>query len=334
MKSIIETHDKTKSIVQTRLLEINNRTIRFRLKMQTLISLLLCFIAFSIAAQAQDTADDESPIKVDTVIVTIPLTVSDAKGHNVPGLKKENFSIFQNGEEQDIELFLNEEAPMNVAILLDTSFSTREVLDDIQDAARDFIKILRPEDKALIVSFDNRTRFLSGLTSDRKTLSRAIEQARITETNGSDMPDAISSVVNNHFAVLKGRKAIIVLTDGQVSGRVHTAQQTLETMQKADVILYPIIFSKNGSRSSRFRPNQSQQFGILKILTEETAGRFYEKEAAKLKEAFQSIAGDLKNQYLLGFYPQNSETGKSLGHIRVAVDRKGYAVRAKKKLSF
>jgi hypothetical protein len=72
----------------------------------------------------------------------------------------------------------------------------------------------------------------------------------------------------------------------------------------------------------------------LKILTEETAGRFYEKEAAKLKEAFRSIAEDLKNQYLLGFYPQNNEKGKSLGHIRVAIDRQGYTVRAKKKLSF
>jgi len=175
---------------------------------------------------------------------------------------------------------------------------------------------------------------LSGLTSDRKALSKAINQARISEINGSDMPDAIFSVVNNHFASLKGRKAIIVLTDGLVTGRVYTAQQTLETLQKADVILYPIIFSKNASRSTKLRTPSSSPFGILKILTEETAGRFYEKEAAKLKEAFQSIAEDLRNQYLLGFYPEKSETGKSLGHIRVAVDRKGFTVRAKKKLSF
>jgi hypothetical protein len=72
----------------------------------------------------------------------------------------------------------------------------------------------------------------------------------------------------------------------------------------------------------------------LKILTEETAGRFYEKEAAKLKEAFQSIAADLRNQYLIGFYPQNGAAGKSLGHIRVSVDKQGFTVRAKKKLSF
>ena len=301
----------------------------------TIAALFLFFLAAApVSLRAQTENDDDQPIKVDTLMVTIPLTVSDAKGRNVAGLKKSNFTVFQNGEEQDVEIFLNEEAPMNVAILLDTSYSTREVLDDIQDAARDFIKILRPEDKALIVSFSNRTEFLSGLTADRKSLSNAIERARISPTNGSDMPDAIFSVINNHFTQLKGRKAIIVLTDGQVSGRVYTAQQTLNVLQKADTILYPIIFSKNSSRASASRINQPQKFSILKILTEETAGRFYEREAAKLKEAFRSIAEDLKNQYLIGFYPQDNETEKSLGHIRIAVDCPGYNVRAKKKLSF
>ena len=147
------------------------------------------------------------------------------------------------------------------------------------------------------------------------------------------MPDAISSVVNI-LRFIEGREKRYRLTDGMVSGRVYTAQQTLDALQKADVILYPIIFTKNASRAAKFGANKSSRFGILKILTEETAGRFYEKEAAKLKEAFQSIAEDLKNQYLLGFYPANDETAKSLGHIRVAVDRKGFTVRAKKKLSF
>lgn len=334
MKSITKTQTEANRIDEMRIVEIFRLAILSKLKIKIILSLTLCFITFSYIVKAQDPTDDDKPIKVDTLLMTIPLTVSDAKGHNVPGLKKQNFSIFQNGEEQDIVLFLNEEAPMNVAILLDTSYSTKDVLDDIQDAARDFIKILRPEDRALIVSFDNRTQILSELTSDRKTLSRAINQARVTETNGSDMPDAIAKVVGNYFAPLKGRKAIIVLTDGQVSGRGVTAQQMLEMLQKSDVLLYPIIFTKNSSRTTNFRSSAAPPYGILKIITEETAGRFYEKEAAKLKEAFQSIAEDLKNQYLIGFYPEDAETGKSLGHIRVAVDRQGFSVRAKKKLSF
>ena len=313
--------------------EAAHRIIRVKLEIFAVTSLIFCFIISAHNVKAQD-ANDDAPIKVDTLLLTIPLTVSDGKGRNVPGLKKGNFTIFQNGEEQDIELFLNEEAPMNVAILLDTSYSTKKVLDNIQKAARDFVKILRPEDKAVVVTFDNRTAFLTGLTSDRKMLSNAIEQARITDTNGSDMYEAIFAVINNHFAALKGRKAIIVLTDGMVTGRGISAQQTLDALQKSDILFYPIIFKTDNNSWRISGSKNTSPFEILKILSEETAGRLYEKEAAKLNEAFRSIAEDLKNQYLLGFYPQSSEKGKPLGHVRVAVDRTGFTVRAKKKLSF
>ena len=131
MKQTVKSPTGTKLTCECRFSEAVRRKIKFKPGITTVISLLLCFIVLSNIVKAQVTNDD-TPIKVDTLIVTIPLTVSDAKGHNVPGLKKENFSIIQNGEEQEIELFLNEEAPMNVAILLDTSFSTREVLDDIK----------------------------------------------------------------------------------------------------------------------------------------------------------------------------------------------------------
>jgi len=122
---------------------------------------LLCCVILPFAAKAQDYDDDNTPVKVDTLLFTIPLTVSDKKGTYTAGLKKENFTIYEDGLSQNIELFLNEDAPMNVAILLDTNYSTRDVLDNIQKAARDFVKILRPEDRAVIVSFDERTVFLS-----------------------------------------------------------------------------------------------------------------------------------------------------------------------------
>src|SRR5215216_4474796 len=100
-----------------------------------LVALLLCFFALSDTLKAQD-EEDNTPVKIDTLLFTIPLTVSDKKGSYIAGLKKENFTIYEDGLSQNIELFLNEEAPMNVAILLDTSYSTRDVLDNIQKAAR------------------------------------------------------------------------------------------------------------------------------------------------------------------------------------------------------
>lgn len=295
-------------------------------KIKLSAALLLVFIVFH--TKAQETEEDNTPIKVDTLLYTIPLTVSDKKGNFIAGLKKENFTIYENGLTRDIELFMNEDAPMNVAILLDTSLSTKNVLDKIQKAARDFVKILRPGDRALIVGFDERTVFLSKLESDRKTLSNAIEKVRVSNVGGSDMYQAITQVTQNYFAALKGRKAIIALTDGMVTGRGISAQQTMDALQRAETFFYPVIF-KTAANSSAKKPVLIE---ILEIMVETTGGKFYEKDSTKLKEAFESIAEDLKYQYLLGFYPRNTETGKTQSRIRVTVNRENLFVKTKKRL--
>ncbi len=295
-----------------------------------LLLLLLSSILLSGVVKAQDATDD-APIKVNTLLLTVPLSVKDKSGRNVPGLKKENFSIFQNGEKQNIEYFFNEEAPMNVAILLDTSASTREVLDKIQKAARDFVKVLRPEDKGLIVSFDARTLFLSELTSDKKELSKAINQIRIAEQEGSDMNAAVVQIVKNHFASFKGRKAIIVLSDGMVFRRDISTQQALETLQEADTLFYPIVFKTKYYVEAMSKPKKPLSVEMLEFLANQTSGRFYEKNASNLKEAFQSIADELKNQYLIGFYPQTGDAGNPSSRIKMAIDRKDLRIETKKR---
>lgn len=299
--------------------------------------LFLCLALLTSAVKAQD-EEDTTPIKVDTLLLTMPLTVSDRAGRNIAGLKKENFSIVQNGEEQDIDYFFNEEAPMNVAILIDTSASTKDALDKIQKAARDFVKVLRPEDKGVIVTFDYQTVFLTDLTADRRKLDKAIERTQVTDKTGSDMNDAVFQVVNKYFAPFKGRKAIIALTDGMVSKRAHSSQEIMDALQKSDTLFYPIIFrtkfyNEAKERAAR-RGEKPMSVEILEILAQETAGRLYEKDAANLKEAFQSIAEELKNQYLVGFYPQNTAVGKSYGDIRIKVDREELLVKMKKRWKF
>ncbi len=302
-----------------------------------LLLIMLSLIFLTNFVKAQEPSDD-TPIKIDTLLLTMPLVVKDKDGRNVTGLKKEDFSIIQNGDKQNIEYFFNEESPMNVAILIDTSASTKEVLDKIQKAARDFIKVLRPEDRAIIVSFDYRTLFLSELTSDKKKLSKAIEQTRIADQAGSDMNRAVVQLINNYFDSFKGRKAVIVLSDGMTLRRDISTQQTLETLQKADTLFYPIVFKTKFYAQARQRAANNNRkplpMEMLEFLATETTGRFYEKDAANLKEAFQNIAEELKKQYLLGFYPQNTNTGYLNKNIRIMVDRKDLRVETKKRWQF
>lgn len=308
-----------------------------KIKKTLLFLLLFSFLLINVV-KAQETPDD-APIKIDTLLLTMPVTVRDKSGRDIAGLKRENFSIFENGEEQDIEYFFNEEAPMNVAILIDTSGSTKEVLDKIQKAARNFVKLFRPEDRGIIVSFDYRTSFLSELTADQKKLSKAINQTAIADKTGSDMNAAILELVNKYFASFKGRKAIIVLTDGMVTRNAVSTQQIMDVLQKTDTLFYPIIFKTKFYSEARSKAAANKRkpvpIELLEILAQETAGKFYEKDADDLKDAFQNIAEELKNQYLLGFYPQNNEAGKtSAADIRIEVDRKELKVQPKKRWIF
>ena len=299
-----------------------------------LLFLLLSSILLMNVVKAQEETDDDKPIKVDTLLLTTPLVVKDKKGRFVAGLKKENFSIYQNRQKQEVEYFFGEDSPMNVAILLDTSASTKEVLDKIQSAARDFVKVLRPEDKAVIVGFDNRTLFLSDLTSDKKQLSKAIREVHIAYDAGSDMNDAVLQIIKKHFAAVKGRKAIIVLSDGMVIRRNISTQQTLDALLESDTVFYPIVFKTDFYAQAMSRPKKPLPVAMLQYLADGTTGRFYEKEASNLKEAFQSIAEELKKQYLIGFYPQNTGMEKSLKNITITVDQKDSMVETRKKWKF
>ena len=143
--------------------------------------------------------ETEEVIKVETSLVTIPVIVSDRQSRYIPGLKSQNFSVFQDGEKQQIEFFAAEESPINVAILLDTSRSTQDILEEIKSAAIDFIKTLRPNDRCLIVSFDNDVEVLSRLTSNQKELEAAVWNAQIGRRIGTVMQGCSFDVVNRQF---------------------------------------------------------------------------------------------------------------------------------------
>ncbi len=314
--------------------------------------LVFLYLAASFSAvEAQDLKDDEI-IKVDTLLVNIPVIASDRDGRYVSGLKKENFFIIEDGVKRNVDFFADAEAPMNVAILIDTSFSTLNVLDEIADAARDFVKTLRPEDKGIIVSFDYQTTLLTDFTSDQKMLNKAINRVRIADKGGSNMQDAMYQIVTEKFAQVKGRKAIIVLTDGSVGGKIVSNQKLLNTLAEADVLVYPILFKTGASfpqsfhflktfklpsgeiisadeMQKRLLTMQSNELLFMKSLGIVTGGRLYEAGSTKFKNIFQNIADELKKQYVVGFYPSNVQN-KDSHRVVVEIMPKELIIRTKR----
>src|SRR4051794_20772626 len=205
----------------------NGKLLRM-LKTSFLIAAFLLSACWQQAV-AQDPEPDE-PIKVSTELVSVPVVVTDKDGRYTPDLVRADFEIFQDGVKQPIEFFAASEEPLTVALLIDTSHSTRPVLDDIKGAAKSFIKLLRPTDRAMIVSFDYETHILCPLTSDQEQLKKAIKHAEIPDPIGTTLRDAILDTVFTSFKGITGRKALIVLTDGRDGGSHINAHDLLSRL--------------------------------------------------------------------------------------------------------
>lgn len=188
-----------------------------------------------------DEVDDGEAVTVDTNLVTLPVIASDRGGRHVADMKAEEFTVAEDGAEQKVAFFAAVAEPFSVVLLIDTSASTTvEKLRQVQDAAVAFVEQLRPGDRVKVISFDDALRDLSGFTGDRGVLAAAIRATR--PGSGTRLYDAFD-VAYRALRRLKGRKAVVMLTDGV---DFHSAQRTYDdnrrAVEESDVVVYPVRF--------------------------------------------------------------------------------------------
>lgn len=323
-----------------------------RNKLCALLGLVVFLAALSVSGQDADT------IKVDTRLVSVPVIVSDRNGRYVPNLTAADFTVFQDDAKQSIEFFAATEEPLTIALLIDTSQSTRPVLGDIKDSAKSFIKLLTPKDRAMVVTFDYETHILSGLTSDQKLLEKAVKSAEIPDRMfGTTMRDAVYQTVAQSFRGLTGRKAIILLTDGKDAGSRIDQGDLLYRLEESDTLIYTIMFKtgdgqrqaprifgggggrrrgvmfpmprNNPKRNGRVERNNEMAEEFLQELSETTAGRFYSSKDGKLKKTFATIVDELRFQYRIGFYPPEETAGTTSHTLKVKISKPDAVVRSR-----
>lgn len=311
---------------------------------------------FSTPAQEKQA---DAPIKVQTTLVSVPVIVSDRQGRYISGLKPRDFKLYQDRAEQPISVFDAAEEPLNVALLIDTSRSTQPVLGDIKSAGVAFLKELRSQDRAMIVSADYDVHVLSQLTADRKSLERAVNNAATGEYLGTVLRDGIAEVMDRSFKRVDGRKAIIVLTDGKDAGSRISEQALLDEAAESGAMIYTVFFEtgrrgwidrtdrprrrgwggrdrfpperpRNERRRQRVEMKNEQAITFLEKLAEVSAGRYYSGDASDLRKTFNLIAEELRHQYRLGFYPDNSKIDGNRHTLRVEVTAPDAIVRARR----
>ena len=180
-------------------------------------------------------------VRVNTTLVTIPVSVMDRNGRFIPDLRKDEFQIFEDGVQQNVSYFASIEKPFTVALVIDTSASTHFRMDEMQDAAIEFVNQLRPDDRVLVVSFDSQIRVLAEATNDRNVLRDAI---RNTRTGGNTrLYDAIDFVIHQRLNQISGRKAIVLFTDGVDTTSKHAKyEDNMRDAEELDALIYPVQY--------------------------------------------------------------------------------------------
>jgi Ca-activated chloride channel homolog len=308
-------------------------------------------------------------VRIDTNFVTVPVSVLDRQGRFISGLQREDFKVFENGVEQPIAFFEPTEKPFTVALVLDTSASTRFHLWQIKEAAIAFAKQLRPQDRVLVVTFSDEVLLLTEATNDANLVSTVI-QVNANTGNSTRLYDAVNLVIAERLDKIQGRKAIVLFTDGvDTSSYMSTYESTMREAEELDALIYPIQYdttdymrAMQGGGSVTVTTSRSNwPFGngtsqttqnvpgtgvpisgatqadydradqYLKAMADKTGGRLYRaNDATQLAQAFTSIAEELRRQYSLGYYPQNgTAVTDERRQIKVSVKRPNVAVRAR-----
>jgi VWFA-related protein len=316
-----------------------------------------------------DVVGEEEVLRINTTLVTVPVSITDRDGRYIPDLQRQDFHVFENGSEQEIAYFATADKPVTVVLMLDTSASTWSKLGQIRDAAMTFVDQLRPDDRVMVVSFARGFTVQCDPTSDRKKIRKAIrDTGRGLSTH---LYDAMNKLMKKILDGIQGRKAVVLFTDGvDASSNNSTYESTLRQAEELDGLIYPIRYdtydpaadtgppvpqsssrlpsilrklpiplpipniggggsSTSGSGSSREEYDLGERY--LHRLAELTGGRVYEanKDLSFLADAFAHIAAELRRQYSIGYYPQMKGRAGERRQIKVTVNRSDAAVRAR-----
>jgi VWFA-related protein len=181
-------------------------------------------------------------VRVSTSLVTVPVSVLDRQGRFIANLQREDFRVFENGVEQSIAYFEPAEKPFTVALLLDTSASTHFHLSEIREAAIAFAKQLRPQDRVLVVSFNDEVLLLTEVTNDQNIIEAVIEENANTGSS-TRLYDAVDLTIKEQLNKIRGRKAVVLFTDGvDTSSKLASYQSTLREVEELDALIYPIQY--------------------------------------------------------------------------------------------
>lgn len=263
-------------------------------------------------ADAQPQAPQPYQVSVNVDLVLLNAAVRDRKGAFVPGLREQDFEIYEDGVRQSIRLFRNEDVPVTVGLVVDHSGSMRPKLADVIAAARTFVQFSSPEDEMFVINFNEKVAL--GLPPDIAFTNRPEELARaISGAPATGKTALYDAVVRAHLRVQTGRrerKVLLVISDGGDNASVHTRAEVLKLAGQLSTMVYTIgIFDAE---------DEDRNPEVLKRLAQATGGEaYFPGQYSELIAICERIARDIRHQYTLGYLSSNAARPGAWRTIRV-----------------
>src|SRR5580700_9219833 len=297
--------------------------------------------------KADDSQQPTETLKVNVNVVQLFFNVKDKHGALIPNLTKDDFDIQEDSKPQTIKYFTAESnLPLTLGILIDASGSQRNVIDMEKEVGGAFLKqVLTDKDEAYVISFDISVDLLQDFTRDVHRLQAALNKAKVNvdytsggipgmgggpvpthNAPGTLLYDAVYLAGHDMLAKEVGRKAMILLTDGQDEGSRLKIQDAIEAAQKADSIVYVLLCADRGFYGGFGYSGESE----MRKLTEQTGGRVINvgNKFDKLREAFDQIAAELRSQYNIGYTPTNAKLDGSYRKLEIK-NKQNYKIQAR-----
>jgi len=297
-------------------------------------------------APAQPEEELVTTLKRTVSLVDVVFIVKDKAGNLIPHLGKDDCTVEEDKTPQTLKSFTAEtHLPLTLGILLDTSGSQQRVLPLEQDAGSQFLeRVIKAKDEAFIVSVDTNVDLLQDLTSSTRALTRALYKAEINsgvsfgsgpvptgaDPRGTLIYDAIYEASTGKLSGETGRKALILLSDGQDQGSSHKINEAIEAAQKSNVVVYVILIAD--VRGYLDQGISYTGYSPMKKVTEETGGRLINvgNNGKKLEAAFEQIEEELRTQYIATYTPTNAKQDGGFRKLSVECRGDGMKVQVRK----
>lgn len=276
----------------------------------------------SIAAIGQ--VEDDTVIAVDSSMVVMNATIIDRNNAHVAGLKKEQFSIFENGIQQQIGYFEAEETPFAAVILLDSSGSMEERISLARAAAIRFLDGLRVADSVAIYRFDSKVNLVQEFSNSRDVTEKIFD---VKSYGMTVLNDAVYKAAKELESRPEKRRAIIVLSDGADTMSGRSADAALKAALAANAVIYTVDMSSPNTTGKL----RMEAMGSLKKFAERSGGTFIATPGGvAMRDAFEKIVTELGVQYTLGFSPSNLKKDGKWRALELRVARPNLTIRTRK----